>query len=331
MVALLSVVAQAQALTPLPSLHVEGKWLVDTYGNHVVLHGVMDTPSMWFNSNRWTGGYNETGAKNCRAYFHKVFDGLQQAKCDVFRLHLDPAWTNDNNVNAPGFVTINGNESTDPIGQKVGGEANIQHFNIERLKTFLKSLYIPLMMDAIDHGLYVVVRPPGVCPGEIRVNSYYQDYLRDVWDVVSKDETIQAYAGQISIELANEPVSVKNASGENDSKALRDFFQPVVNKIRDNGFKGVIWVPGAGWQASYADYKGYPIADVNFGYAVHDYNGWYGCDDKYYTPADVPARTQAKINQFHNQVPVVDTNPVIITEIDWSPVKEGTGHYNEHG
>ena len=331
MVALLSVVAQAQALTPLPSLHVEGKWLVDTYGNHVVLHGVMDTPSMWFNSNRWTGGYNETGAKNCRAYFHKVFDGLQQAKCDVFRLHLDPAWTNDNNVNAPGFVTINGNESTDPLGQKVGGEANIQHFNIERLKTFLKSLYIPLMMDAIDHGLYVVVRPPGVCPGEIRVNSYYQDYLRDVWDVVSKDETIQAYAGQISIELANEPVSVKNASGENDSKALRDFFQPVVNKIRDNGFKGVIWVPGAGWQASYADYKGYPIADVNFGYAVHDYNGWYGCDDKYYTPADVPARTQAKINQFHNQVPVVDTNPVIITEIDWSPVKEGTGHYNEHG
>ena len=91
MAALLSVVAQAQMQTPLPSIHVEGKWLVDTYGNHVVLHGVMDTPSMWFNSNRWTGGYNETGAKNCLTYFHKVFAGLQQANCDVFRLHLDPA------------------------------------------------------------------------------------------------------------------------------------------------------------------------------------------------------------------------------------------------
>lgn len=33
----------------LASLHVEGKWLVDTHGNHVVLHGVMDTLSMWFN------------------------------------------------------------------------------------------------------------------------------------------------------------------------------------------------------------------------------------------------------------------------------------------
>jgi hypothetical protein len=33
----------------LASLHVEGRWLVDTHGNHVVFHGVMDTPSMWFN------------------------------------------------------------------------------------------------------------------------------------------------------------------------------------------------------------------------------------------------------------------------------------------
>ena len=26
----------AQGVMPLPSLHVEGKWLVDTHGNHVV-------------------------------------------------------------------------------------------------------------------------------------------------------------------------------------------------------------------------------------------------------------------------------------------------------
>ena len=161
---LCTVGAVAQVEKPLPSIHVEGKWLVDTYGNHVVLHGVMDTPSMYFNSNRWTGGYNDTGAKNCRAYFHKLFNGMQQANCDVFRLHLDPAWTNDGSISAPGFTTINSYDSTDPIGQKVSGEANIQHFSSERLKTFLKSVYIPLMIDAMDHGLYVVVRPPGVCP-----------------------------------------------------------------------------------------------------------------------------------------------------------------------
>ena len=43
----------AQGVKPLPSLHVEGKWLVDTHGNHVVLHGVMDTPNMYFNGWRW--------------------------------------------------------------------------------------------------------------------------------------------------------------------------------------------------------------------------------------------------------------------------------------
>ena len=35
--------------------------------------------------------------------------------------------------------------------------------------------------------------------------------------------------------------------------------------------------------------------------------------------------------QFHTQVPVVDTNPIVVTEIDWSPLKPGEGHYDEHG
>ena len=314
---------------PLPTLHVEGKWLVDTYGNHVVLHGVMDTPSMWFNSNRWQGGYNEQGAINCRAYFNKLFDGMHQANCDVFRLHLDPAWTNDNNYKYIDQASQPEHKDSEVPTQ----EAYIEHFNPNRLKTFLQSLYIPLMLDAINHGLYVVVRPCGVCPGVIWVNGYYQKYLLEIWDMVSKDPTIRQYAGQISLELANEPVSVKNSSGQNDAKALRDFFQPIVNKIRENGFTGVIWVPGSGWQANYADYKTYPVTDPlkNFGYAVHDYTGWYGCSDDNVAKVGVSQATKNKINQFHNQVPVVDTNPIIVTEIDWSPEKEGTGHYNEHG
>ena len=52
------------------------------------------------------------------------------------------------------------------------------------------------MMNAMKHGMYVVVRPPGVCPGQIRVDGYYQKYLLEVWDIVSKDETIRSYPGQ---------------------------------------------------------------------------------------------------------------------------------------
>lgn len=335
---MLGLAGWAQSVKPLPSLHVEGKWLVDTYGNHVVLHGVMDTPSAYFNGGRWGWNYDANGAKNCVAYFEKLFTGLEKANCDVFRLHLDPAWTNSNSVTAAGFtskeVVENGKTVTkyyDPIGQEVGGEANIMHFSAKRLSTYMKSVYVPIMKEAMNHGMYVVVRPPGVCPGEIRVDGYYQKYLMEVWDSVSKNETVRAFAGQISLELANEPVSVKNASGNNDKKALHDFFQPIVEKIRENGFTGVIWIPGSGWQASYADYKTYPITGDNIGYAVHDYDGWYGCADKNLSASDVPAATQRKITQFHNQVPVVDTNPVIITEIDWSPYKPGTDHVNEHG
>lgn len=320
----------AQGLKPLPNIHAEGRWLVDTHGNHVVLHGVMDTPSAWFNSGRWGWSYDDAGRQRCLDYFEKLFTGLEEAKCNVFRLHLEPAWTNDNSITATGFTKNSNGETVAPLGNVVGGEADISHFSSTRLKTYLRTLYFPLMQKAMKHGMYVVVRPPGVCPGEIRVDGYYQQYLIDVWDIFTQNDSIRRYPGQISIELANEPVSVKNAQGASDTKALHDFFQPVVNKIRENGFTGIIWVPGAGWQASYADYGTYPIEDVNVGYAVHDYDGWYGCSDSKNSTSTVASATKAKISQFHKQVPVVDTNPIIITEIDWSPKNPGSGHYNEH-
>lgn len=309
--------AQAQGVKPLPTLHVEGRWLVDNHGNHVVLHGVMDTPNTYFNGGRWQGSkaqgwwddYNATGVKNCLAYFEKLFVGMEKAKCTVFRLHLDPAWTNDPNKTQ--------------VGE--GGEHNISQFSSARLKSFLTSLYWPLIQKAMNHGMYVVVRPPGVCPGNLQVGDEYNQYLMTVWDIFSNNTNIKKYAGQISIELANEPVSLKNAQGQDDAKALHDFFQPIVDKIRDNGFTGIIWAPGTGWQSSYADYAAHPIEGYNIGYAVHDYCGWYGCDDAH-------PSSENKINQFHKQVPVVDFAPVIITEVDWSPENpDAQGHYNEHG
>lgn len=299
----------AQGVKPLPNLHTEGKWLADTHGNHVVLHGVMDTPSAWFNNGRWGWSYDNAGRLRCIEYFEKLFVGLEEAKCNVFRLHMDPAWTNDPNKQSDG---------------KESGEADISRFSAGRLNTYLRTLYYPIAQKAMNHGMYVVVRPPGVCPGDLKVGDYYQNYLMTVWDLFSRNDSIKKHAGQISIELANEPVSLKNADGQEDAKALHDYFQPIVDKIRANGFTGIIWVPGTGWQANYQSYATYPIEGYNIGYAVHDYCGWYGCSD------DTPS-PENKINQFYKQVPVVDTNPIIITEVDWSPKKPGTGHYNEHG
>ncbi|QVJ79573.1 Cellulase (glycosyl hydrolase family 5) [Prevotella sp. khp1] len=317
--------AGAQGVKPLPSLHTEGRWLVDKHGNQVVLHGVMDTPSNYFNGGRWEGSkalgwwdhYNDTGVTNCLAYFEKLFKGMEKAKCDVFRLHMDPAWTNDP---ADGYVYAgSAGQASD-----ASGEADIKKFNPERYQKYMPQLYLKLAEMAMKYGMYVVVRPPGVCPHDLKVGDYYNQYLMYVWDVFSQQEFVKDHAGQISIELANEPVNLRNAQNQDDPKALHDYFQPIVNKIRENGFTGIIWAPGTGWQANYTSYATYPIEGDNIGYAVHDYTGWYGCSDTNPDP-------QNKIEQFHKQVPVVDTNPIIITEVDWSPENPSAqGHYNEH-
>ena len=300
----------------LPALRVQGKNLVDANGKIVVLHGVMDTPNRYFNGNRWgTGGYNVPDITPCLNYFEKMFTAItdkeQGAYCTVFRLHMDPCWTNYDA----------------PVGT---GENNIQYFSEARYKIFLSRLYVKLVEKALAHGLYVIVRPPGVCPQNIKVGDEYQAYLKKVWKLFASNATIQKNAGQVSIELANEPINVLLANGSKSDKALHDFFQPVVDEIRATGFKGIIWVPGAGYQSQYQNYVKYPITDSedNFSYAVHVYSGWYGnMTDKNYDH-------DTFIRNFKNQVPMVETKPIMVTEIDWSPEdpdKANEGHYNEWG
>ena len=298
----------------LPNLRVEGKNLVDSVGKTVVLHGVMDTPNRYFNGNRWgTGGYNVSDVTPCLNYFEKMFTAItdknQGAYCTVFRLHMDPCWTNYNA----------------PVGTQ---ENNIQYFSETRYKTFLDKLYVKLVQKALAHGLYVIVRPPGVCPQNIKVGDEYQTYLKNVWKIFASNSIIQKYAGQVSIELANEPVNVQLADGSNSDKALHDFFQPIVDEIRSTGFKGIIWVPGSGYQSQYMGYAKYPITDSenNFSYSVHVYSGWYG------NMTDANCDHNTFIRNFQNQVPMVTSKPIMVTEIDWSPNdpdKASEGHYNE--
>lgn len=298
----------------LPGLHVEGKNLVDSEGKTVVLHGVMDTPNRYFNGNRWgMGGYEVGDETPCLNYFEKMFtaitDKSQGAYCTVFRLHMDPCWTNNNA----------------PVGTQ---ENNIQYFSEKRYKTFLSRLYVKLVQKALAHGLYVIVRPPGVCPQNIKVGDEYQTYLKKVWNLFASNSTIQKNAGKVSIELANEPVNVQLADGSNSDKALHDFFQPIVDEIRSTGFKGIIWVPGSGYQSQYMGYAKYPITDSenNFSYSVHVYSGWYG------NMTDANCDHNTFIRNFQNQVPMVTSKPIMVTEIDWSPNdpdKASEGHYNE--
>jgi len=315
----------------LPPLHVEGKWFVDENGNKVTLHGVMDTPSNYFNGGRWqldNWSYSsDKSVTNCLNYFDKLLDGIANPElgtwCDLFRLHLDPCWTNNDSKSMSGFTTSNG-KTYDPNGTEVSGESNIVHFDIARLKTYMQKVYFPIAKKCLDRGMYVIMRPPGVFPQTVNVGDYYNKYLMDVWDYVSSNDSIKKYSGQIMIELGNEPVNLNGADGKGSTSAMHDFFQPIVDKMRENGYTGIILVPGTGYQSSYQNYSSYPITGYNIGYAVHVYSGWYG-------QSDSNANGTTFINNFKNQVPVVNTNPIVVTEIDWSPEDKGgtIAHYNE--
>lgn len=337
LVACVSMNAATWGITP--DIHVENNYLINSNGEQVMLHGIMDTPSPYFCGYRftdyhWIDVYNQGDSyiNKCITYFDKLFtaatDTKQGSWCNVFRLHLDPCWTDNPNVKASGFKESEG-KILDPNGNVVSGEANIRNFDKARLEKYLGKLYLPIAKKAKGHNMYVIMRPPGVCPSKIKVGDYYQKYLLTVWDIVTKNQDVLDNSGWLSIELANEPVEIldKNGQNKNSGTTMRDFFQPIVNKIRENGFKGIIWVPGGTWQQDYRGYATTPVKDPlqNMGYAVHWYPGWYSTSDTEYNE-------KVSLNAFLSSVPVAKTNPIMITEVDWSPEDpNGQGHYNESG
>ncbi|URW79127.1 RICIN domain-containing protein [Xiashengella succiniciproducens] len=294
-----------------PTLKVEGRYLKDPCGNIINLHGVGITVSPWFNGCmfgsqycRWDN-YNVTGALN---YNKAIIDRLTNTGDGWFinyiRLHIDPYWTNTPGAAIP--------------------ENNISRFNFQRLVTYTDQVIVPLINHARSRGCYVVLRPPGVCPDRIAVNDAYHQYLMQVWGYLSKHPSIKN-ANNVMFEIANEPIEILGtngvwgSTGQAHFQALKNFFQPIVNMIRNNGANNICWIPGTGWQSHYAGYATYPITGGNIGYAVHIYPGYWGGVHNY----------QAFKSAWDiNVKPAADIAPIIITETDWAPQSyKDAGHY----
>ena len=287
---------------PLPALHTEGRYLKDPCGNNVLLHGVAITPSPWFNGGasgvyRW----NNYDVQGCLNYNNSVMDALTNTSngwyLNYIRLHIDPYWSNN-----PGTTTT--------------GEADISQFNYNRFVTYVNSVIIPLIDHARSRGMYVILRPPGVCPQNIALNDAYYKYLVTIWTYLSQHASLKNQAN-VMFELANEPVNIKASDGtygqgaQKYYDALKNFMQPLVNIIRNNGANNVIWVPGLGWQSGYAGLANNPITGSNIGYAVHCYPGYWG--------AGLNNATDYQNAWNANVAPVANIAPIAITETDWGP------------
>jgi len=297
--------------TDMPVLHVEGRYLTDADGNTVNLHGFAQTYSPWFNEQgtKWSN-YNVAA---CLRYNQEKIDQMLAAgwRMDFVRLHMDPYWSNK-----PGVATT--------------GENDISAFDFERFKTYLENVFAPMAEYAVSRGLYVVMRPPGVCPEEIEIGGAYHDYLKRVWGYVSTYRRLTDNP-HVMFELANEPVRIKGTDGvygaNNDgcNRNLTAYFQEIVDLMRGNGCNNILWIPGTGYQSHYAGFAKYPVKGDNIGYAVHVYPGWYG-SDAIEPSQELGGSYGGGFGSFsagwEAQIkPVAEMAPVMVTEMDWAPSK----------
>lgn len=286
---------------PTPELKVQGRHLVDPCGNEVLLHGVAITTSPWFNGGhvgiwRWND-YDVGGCLNYnRAVMNTLSEGNGEWYLNMVRLHMDPYWSNEPGPPLP--------------------EHDISRFSFARFVRSIEEVVLPLVDHAESRGMYVILRPPGVCPQRIAVGDEYFDYLIRIWDHISKLPQLKNRK-HVMFELANEPIEILGTNGIYGSDtqphfdALKLFFQPMVDLIRANGAENVLWIPGSGYQSHYRGFPNNPIEDDNYGYAVHIYPGYWGQDNN--DPITFRRNWNTHIK------PVADIAPIAITEIDWGP------------
>ena len=278
----------------LSALHVDGPFLVNAEGRRVNLHGFAQTFSPWFNERgtRWS----DYDVEGCLRYNKGIIDGIMDAgwKMTFVRQHMDPYWSN-----TPGKQTT--------------GEGDISAFDFERFKKYLDEVFVPMAEYAIGKGLYVVMRPPGVCPEQISVGGEYHQYLKKVWAHVAQHPKLKNN-GAVLFELANEPVHI---AGADPDAEISKFMQELVDMMRAY-CNNILLIPGLGWQSNYNSFVKYPIQGRNIGYAVHCYPGWYnsGVEDD----VEVEYRDFSR-GWNENILPVATKGPVVVTEMDWAPKK----------
>lgn len=322
----------------MPELFVKGRYLMakDVNGNDSIvnLHGFGQTYSPYFNDYAWckysngevNWGKTHDAAACVKWNSEQIGKMLDRGwMVNWLRLHMDPHWSNDE-AKVKEWEKANGKYITENI---------IYAFDMDLFKKYLDEVFIPMAEYAIDNGLYVVMRPPGVCPEKLAIGDEYQEYLIKVWTYVCSHEKLKNNP-YVMFELANEPINIKGDDGQYTSwsdssqKNCTKFFQKVVDEIRAVGCNNILWIPGLAYQQNYQGYVKYPIEEreggLGIGYAVHCYPGWYGSDSEVASAEQKVVTNGAGYLEFSNGWDnsisgIAAKAPILVTEMDWAPKK----------
>ena len=140
----------------MPELFVKGRYLMakDVNGNDSIvnLHGFGQTYSAYFNGYAWCknsdGSVNWGKTKDasaCVKWNKEQISKMLDAgwKVNWLRLHMDPAWSNND-------------KKVDEWQKKNGGyypENQIYAFDMDLFKKYLDEIFIPMAEFAIDNGI----------------------------------------------------------------------------------------------------------------------------------------------------------------------------------
>jgi hypothetical protein len=179
---------QAHNLEP---LHVDGRYLKNSKGDIVTLHGYMAVLDPWFQAEeyRWEGFDVASCLKNKKAAIDRLLES--DWKIDYVRFGLDAYWFSDDIMNQAGTV------------------------DFERFKKYFEELFLPLIEYYHEKGIYTLLWLQQGTPGTIEVGDKNQELNLLMWNYICSHPRIRNNPG-VMFELANEPVIINCKQGEND-------------------------------------------------------------------------------------------------------------------
>ena len=291
---------------PTPPLHVEGNKLKDPTGKEVLLHGWMQPTSNWFNGEgKWysdpSNWKDQTKISGFMTYLKEVATLMTDTTAKYSQTH---GWYTS-------FVRMN----TDAVG---GWTNQAGLIDTTQFDAWISNFIVPYAKFLSTRGLYLVLSATGpmTVPDESLTPKCQQRFLT-FWKRVSNAPGVKN-ADNIMFELMNEPVTIESSFGAGDwgnhqskyYKAFRDWLQPIIDVVRDNGANNVIWVPTLEWQGTPHQWVEFPFSGTNIGVAAHYYPAYGGVFDN-------ATRIQDLWDRQYK--PAADRWPMMITELFWTP------------